>query len=41
MSTHTLTTVLRIGGYTNIIGSPLIAVFYRWLDTAPAKVVIR
>jgi hypothetical protein len=32
MSTHALTTVLRIGGYTNIIGSPLIAVFYRWLD---------
>lgn len=33
MSTHALTTVLRIGGYTNLIGSPLIALFYHWLDT--------
>ena len=34
MSTHSLATVLRIGGYTNIIGSPLVAIFYRWLDTS-------
>lgn len=33
MSIHTLTNVLRIGGYSNIVGSPLVAVFYRWLDT--------
>jgi len=34
MSTQSLTTILRVGGYTNIIGSPLIAIFYRWLDTS-------
>lgn len=39
MSIKTLTTILRYGGVANLVGSPLAAVFFHWMETVEDRPV--